>query len=194
MPSAAREGQISSSSEKIARWLQPHLIPYTIGAFASLLLFFIVASALRPHMATLRSLAVAARSESVSPNDVVWFKDGALPLSAQDYAASRNPFSTESPSLNPNGALAALVSTPTTRHRDWHADDDDMVFVADVDAQGAARLTEVIQPPRHKRMLRELRHALRQTPAFVPAAYDGRPDTMRVVFVLEKINVEDRTF
>lgn len=191
---AVQEAHKSSPRASFVRWLQPHLMPYTIGAFASLLLFFIVASALRPHMATLCSLAIAAREEPVSPNDAMWFKHGALPLSAQDYAASRTPFSSESPSLNPNGALATLVSAPLTNHRNHRVDDDDMVFVADVDAQGEARLAEVIQPPRDKRMLRELRNALRQTPAFVPAAFDGRPNTMRVVFVLEKVNVEDRTF
>jgi hypothetical protein len=191
---AAQTARAQAPQAILISWLRPRLMPYTIGAFASLLLFFIVASALRPHMRTLRDLAAAAREEPVSPNDVIWFHPARMAHSPEEYAANRGGFSNESPSLDPNGALAALISTSASNRHHHRFDDDDMVFVADVDAQGGARLAEVIQPPRDKQMLRELQKALRQTPAFVPAATDGRPEMMRVVFVMEKVKVEDKAY
>jgi hypothetical protein len=39
--------------------------------------------------------------------------------------------------------------------------------------------------------LRDVQRALRQNPAFVPATYDGRPQTLRVVFVVQNLGVRD---
>ena len=52
----------------------------------------------------------------------------------------------------------------------------------------------MVQPPRNKRMLDDFESALRQDAAFVPASLDGRPDTMRVVFAVQKVDVDDRNF
>jgi hypothetical protein len=43
-------------------------------------------------------------------------------------------------------------------------------------------------------MLDEFQSALRQDAAFVPARMDRRPDTMRVVFVVKKVDVSHRNF
>ncbi len=72
--------------------------------------------------------------------------------------------------------------------------DDDMVIVADVYSNGSATLAEVVQAPRNHAMLREFKAALRRTPAFVPAALDQRPQTVRVVFLMQKIDVHERSF
>ena len=42
--------------------------------------------------------------------------------------------------------------------------------------------------------LDEFESALRQDAAFVPASLDRRPDTMRVVFAVQKVDVDDRNF
>jgi hypothetical protein len=52
----------------------------------------------------------------------------------------------------------------------------------------------VVQPPKDKRMLDEFESALRQDPAFVKASLDRRPDTMRVVFSVQKVDVGGRNF
>ncbi|HEX5707934.1 MAG TPA: zf-HC2 domain-containing protein [Pyrinomonadaceae bacterium] len=188
-------------SERLARWLQPHLMPYAVGAFYSLLLFGAVFGALRNHMIVLRDLAEDARAESEErPYRVTWVRgdaespggyDVTQPLSPALYAAGRSPYAAESPSLNPRGALARLAGSPSTGQR---PDDDDMIIVADVYGNGRASLAEVIEAPRNPRMLDELQDALRKNPAFVPASYDRRPQTMRVVFALQKMQVEDRVF
>src|SRR5918998_2328309 len=56
---AARDARPTVSG-RLAHWLQPHLMPYTVGAFYSLLLFVAVFGALKHQLVTLRNLAAAA--------------------------------------------------------------------------------------------------------------------------------------
>ena len=182
--------------ERIVRWLQPRVMPYTVGALASLLLFIAVSSALRPQFLVLRELARAARaSDDIVPDTsepgILWIDGAGFDVTQPVLAASRKPFGVESPSLNPRGALAALVRTPV---RGGDDDDDDTVIVANVFSNGSAALAEVVQPPRNPRMLGEVQDALRKTPAFVPAALDQRPQTMRVVLSLSRVSVRERSF
>lgn len=177
-------------------WLTPRLMPYTVGAVASLILFFSVLTALRPSVAILAEVGRAARQAANSPSNRTRveadddFTDINIPVSAEDYATSRLPFTIESPSLNPRGALATI-------HWDTlggRTGDDDMVVVADVDHNGEATLAEVVQPPRNAAMLREFEAALERNPAFVPAALDHRPELVRVVFVMQTIDVRERSY
>ena len=69
-----------------------------------------------------------------------------------------------------------------------------MIVVADVYGNGSASLAEVVAPPRNRRAIDELQDALRQSSAFVPASLDRRPQTMRVVFVLQKMNVPESIY
>ncbi|HYP52059.1 MAG TPA: hypothetical protein VEQ42_00880, partial [Pyrinomonadaceae bacterium] len=158
-------------------------------AFASVILFFAVFSALRPQIALVRELA--ARYDQ--PFAGMSFEGGydiTKPLTPENFALKRSPFGGETPSLNPSGALAALAWSPST----GEPGDDDMVVVADVYGNGRASLAAVMEPPRNPRMLNDLEDALRKGPAFVPASLDRRPQTMRVVFVLQKMNVQDETY
>ncbi|MFL6210624.1 MAG: anti-sigma factor family protein [Pyrinomonadaceae bacterium] len=176
---AARRQQPQLSLwEIVANWVRPRVMPYTVGALTSILLFMAVTSALRPHMGLLRDLAQANREASDNALIVVVHVPG-QPTDMQGLM----------PSLNPNGALAKLVRTPSA----GSADDDDMAIVADVFSNGNASLAEVVQTPRNRQMLYEVEAALRQTPAFVPAALDQRPQTMRVVLSLSKVNVQDHS-
>ena len=113
----------------------------------------------------------------------------------QNYATSRAPFAEQSPSLNPSGALAALTHS-YAHHADNQSGEepDDMVVVADVFSNGSASLAGVVHPPSDRQMLTDFEAALRHDAAFVPAALDRRPDTMRVVFTLQKVDVRERNF
>src|SRR5205085_12695513 len=117
--------------------------------------------------------------------------DVTRPLSPDLAVAARAPLTTESPTRHPRGARAALTLAPSS---DGRPEDDDMIIVADVYGNGRASLAEVVEPPRNRRMVEELQDALRKNAAFVPASLDRRPQTMRVVFVLQKMNVGDRSF
>jgi hypothetical protein len=152
----------------VVRWIEPRVMPYTVGALTSALLFFMLINALRPHMRLLRDLARAVQE----PAEV------SIPA----------PYSSESPSLNPSGDLLRVM---TDSSRDG---DDDITIVANVFSNGSASLEEVMQQPRNRHTLIEVEDALRRTPAFVPASLDRRPQTMRVVISLSKVSVRDRSF
>jgi hypothetical protein len=181
-----------SWSIQVIEWLRPHLMPYTVGAFASLLLFIAVFSALLPHFKILHDLEMAAYAEEQDATIAMLDGNDLYKLSTasgRGYAAGRTQFSIESPSLNPRGGLAAFETA--THHGDT---DDEMVVVADVFINGSAALADVVQAPRDPRLLEDLEKALRQSPAFVPAAVDKRPKTMRVVLAIQKVDIREQSF
>ena len=185
-----------SFNVRLMRWLRPRVMPYTVGTFASCLLFILMFTALRSSLMAFRSFDRATRSTLTEYriNYVQGADEGydiTKPITPETLAARRASVGVESPSLNPNGALAALVWAPG---RDKRAGDDDMVVVTDVFSNGRASLADVVQPPRNRRLLDEFQNALREGPAFVPASYDKRPQTMRVVFVLQKVSVREGDF
>lgn len=177
---ARRQQPTGSLPVRFMHWLEPRLMPYTVGALASLILFVGLVNALRPQFRVLRELAIAARQASEEDAlDRSLFEGGGFDVT--------QPV----PTINPNGALAALIRTPSSGGDD---DADDMVIYADVFSNGSASLAGVVQAPRNPQMLDEVQEALRRTPAFVPASRDRRPQTMRVVFSVSKVNVHDRSF
>jgi anti-sigma factor RsiW len=181
--------------ERAARWVGARVMPYAVGALYSVVLFVAVFGALRQQLRMLRNLAEEQALEN-GQYSITWVDgrggfDVTRPLSPDLSVAARAPFTSESPTLNPRGALAALTLSPPSARR---PDDDDMIVVADVYSNGSASLAEVVAPPRNRRAIDELQDALRQNPAFVPASLDRRPQTMRVVFVLQKMNVPESSY
>ncbi len=189
---AAARRQLPERSlvERLSFWLEPRLMPYSVGSFASVVLFAVVFIALSPHFMALQN---ASRQLST----VLVFRSTAgydlnQPVSSEDFSNRRAPFAEQSPSLNPGGALAALTSSYAQPHQNQKG--DDMIVVADVFSNGSASLADVVHAPRDRQMLADFEVALRQSAAFVPASYDRRPDTMRVVFTVQKVDVRERSF
>ncbi|HYG08477.1 MAG TPA: zf-HC2 domain-containing protein [Pyrinomonadaceae bacterium] len=176
---ARRQQPTGTLPARLLRWLEPRLMPYTVGAFASLILFIGVVNALRPQFRVLRELTIAAREVSDESLDKSLFEGNGYDVT--------KPV----PTINPNGALAELIQTPSRSDDD---DADDMVIYADVFSNGSASLAGVVQPPRNPRLLDEVQEAFRRTPAFVPASLDRRPPTLRVVISVSKVNVHERIF
>ncbi|HEV2884001.1 MAG TPA: zf-HC2 domain-containing protein [Pyrinomonadaceae bacterium] len=175
---------------RLSRWLEPRLMPYSVGSLASLVLFVSMFVALRPHF-------IALREAALTNNRILALDSGydlTQPVTPKDYSATRAPFAAQSPSLDPGGALAALTSSYAQPRSDVTQEGDDMIVVADVFSNGAASLADVVQAPRDRQMLADFEVALRQSAAFVPASLDRRPDTMRVVFTVQKVDVRDRSF
>lgn len=188
---ACRQSPERSFQERITLWLEPRLLPYGVGSFASVVLFFSMFVALGPHF-------IALQRASRQLSTVLVFRsspgyDLNQPVSSEDFANLRAPFAAQSPSLNPGGALATLTGSYVHPHA-VNQDGDDMIVVADVFSNGAASLADVVQAPRDRQMLADFEVALRQSAAFVPASLDRRPDTMRVVFTVQKVDVRDRSF
>jgi hypothetical protein len=48
--------------------------------------------------------------------------------------------------------------------------------------------------PRDRRMLDDFQAALRNNAAFVPASMDRRPESMRVVFSIQRVEVRDTNY
>jgi hypothetical protein len=187
---ARRQAPDPALGYRIARFLQPRLMPYSVGSFASVIMFFMMFVALRPHFVALREAAAAPRTSVFVVHTPGY--DLYKPVTPETFAAERAPFGVESPSLNPGGKLAALTNSYTHPHAGWNGAADDMIVVTNVFSNGAASLADVVQPPRDKRMLEEFESALRENAAFVPASMDRRPETMRVVFAVQKVDVDDR--
>lgn len=178
-------------------WLQPVMMRYAFSSLASVIIFTAVFAAMRPHMIALHEAALAFDQASITIELADPLRPGydiTKPISPESYAALRTPFNTESPSLNPSGALATLTSEPTRLRGNSREGDDNMMVVADVFTNGSASLADVMQAPRDRRMLEDFEKALRQNAAFVPAALDRRPETMRVVFSIQRVDVRDRNY
>jgi anti-sigma factor RsiW len=193
---AARDKVLRDTTfgDVVRAWLQPVMMRYAFSSLASVIIFAAVFSALRPHMIALHEAALAFDQAAITIELVDPLRPGydiTKPISPESYAALRTPFNAESPSLNPGGALATLTSEPTRGNR--HADDN-MMVVADVFTNGSASLADVMHAPRDRRMLADFEKALRQNAAFVPAALDRRPETMRVVFSIQRVDVRDRNY
>jgi Putative zinc-finger len=194
---ARRTAPERSIGMRLAQWLEPRLMPYTIGSFASVILFVCMFSALRPHFVALHEAAMQSRAESgrvIMIDEFLDLTKPVPPMSPEDFVAKRGDAALESPSLNPSGALAALTRTYSSPRTQAYEGADDMVVVADVFSNGSASLAGIVQPPRDRRMLADFESALRRDAAFVPASLDRRPDTMRVVFSVQKVDVRDRSF
>ncbi|HYW74166.1 MAG TPA: hypothetical protein VE961_24295, partial [Pyrinomonadaceae bacterium] len=153
-------------------------------------------AALRPHMIALHEATAAYEQiQAEEPGELfVSTYDINKPISPESYAALRTPYNAESPSLNPGGALATLSWEPQQNRQNGANRQDDMMIVADVFTNGSASLANVVQAPRDRRMLQDVANALRQDAAFVPASLDRRPETMRVVFSVQRVEVHERDY
>jgi hypothetical protein len=189
---AQRQSPEPSFRERIALWLEPRLMPYGISSFASIILFVSMFAAFRPHFVALQDAAI--QSSTLQTFQASARYDLNQPVTPEDFSAARAPFAAQSPSLDPGGALAVLTGSYSHPHGDVYEEADDMVVVADVFSNGSAALADVVQAPRDRQMLADFEVALRQSAAFVPASWDRRPDTMRVVFTVQKVDVRDRSF
>jgi hypothetical protein len=178
------------------KWLQPRPMRYAFSSLASIIIFSAVFAALRPHMIALHEASLAFEQVQIATTPDEYFLldyDITKPISPESYAALRTPFNAESPSLNPGGALATL-GWQVDRYRNNRQGDDNMVIVADVFTNGSASLANVMQAPRDRRVLDDFEKALRKDAAFVPAALDRRPETMRVVFSVQRVDVHERSY
>jgi len=191
---ARRQQPNPSMGHRLLRFVEPWVMPYSAGSFASVIMFFLMFTALRPHFVALREAAAQQRSSVFVIETIDGGYDLYKPVTGAGLAAERAPVSSFSPTLDPSGALATLTVSYARPHANLDGDADDMIVVTDVFSNGVASLADVVQPPRDKRMLDEFESALRQNAAFVDASLDRRPDTMRVVFAVQKVDVDERQF
>lgn len=171
-------------------WIEAWLMPYAVGASASLvlgitLLWLILAPS---RTAEIALSAAANASEKNSAILLTGSDSGGIDITPLQYASTRLAIAEESPSINPQGALVALTRSLVR----GEMSDDEVVVVADVFGDGLARIAEVVEPAHDERTVRELRNALQSDPAFapfVPASMDQRSESVRVVLRLQRVDV-----
>lgn len=174
-------------------WLGTWFVPSTIGTFASVifgtfLLWGILFTAPDPSLFVAATKDDPKASIMLAGNNTMLGPD-ALDLSPSEYAFSRHAIAGESPSINPQGALVALTRSLVR----GKMEDEEVVVVADVFGNGLAKIAQVVEPSDDDRSIRQLQRALESDPVyapFVPASYDQRSETMRVVLKIQNVNVK----
>jgi hypothetical protein len=192
-----RKSVFSSLKKFDADWLQMRLMPYSVGTALSLFLGFgllwtLLSAAYLPEKnIELTKYQPSSKSATVlltdsTPENV---SGGDFDLNAVDYSAARLSVSGDSPSLNPQGALVALTKSIVR----GNMKDDEVVVVADVFGNGLAQIAEVVEPSSDRRAVRELEKALKNDPnyaPFVPASFDRRSDTVRVILKINRVDIQ----
>ena len=174
-------------SKSFREFLQMRVMPLTVGTAASLffgfsLLWILLSSANRQTPNDTYSAVQVPVSVSRAPSS-----DTEITLA--DFVAQRGLVSNESPSINPQGALAAM--TTSFVNRKWK--EDEVVVVADVFSDGLANIEEVVEPLDDQNTVYELEKAMQKNSSdapFVPAFLDRRADSVRVVLKIQRVEVK----
>jgi hypothetical protein len=191
----ARRPQLRFFSDEFREWLQMRVMPYGVGAFASLILGFALLYSLLSAASQFEPRAELTRNDSFAASSVLLANanpNGArnnADMTPTEYAQTRMAIAGESPSINPQGALVALTKSLVR----GDMKDEEVVVVADVFGNGLAQIAEVVEPSRDRLAVLELEKALKNSSAdapFVPANLDGRSDTVRVVLKIQSVNVK----
>ena len=166
-------------------FLQMRVMPLTVGTAASLffgfsLLWILLSSANRQ---TPNDIYITQQVPVVVPSAA----DGEI--TAADIVAQRGLVSSESPSINPRGALMAMTKSLVNRN----LKEDELVVVADVFSNGLANIEEVVEPLDDQNTVYELEKAMQKDSSdapFVPAFLDRRADSIRVVLKIQRVDVK----
>lgn len=192
---AAQRKQPFIYTERFREWLQFRFMPYAVGTVASLIL----TTTLLLSLLSTRGVTVEnnlAMSEPASGSSILLASNSnpmidELAITPSEYAAMRFGVGSESPSVNPTGALVALTKSIVR----GKMRDDEVVVVADVFGNGVARISEVVEAPTDENDLEALENALQKDPneaAFLPARFDNRSDVVRVVLKIQRVDVIDK--
>ncbi len=171
------------------------IMPYAVGVMATLVMAFtlltVMFSGIRDRGVVTASNPSGSDTVMLASNRDPLLKQYPDSLSASEYAKTRLDISSESPSVNPQGALIALTRSFVR----GGMKDDEVVVVADVFGDGLARIAEVVEPSRDSKAIVELQKALESDPAyspFVAANLDKRSDSVRVVLRFQSVDVPTR--
>lgn len=195
LKTAQLEPSKSLFSENFREWLKFRFMPYAVGTVASLTLTISLLFSLLSTRNAIVENSQFAGSRSNSPVILMASNRNSpteeLIITPAEYAALRIPVASESPSVNPAGALVALTKS-LMRGR---MNEDEVVVVADVFSNGVARVSEVVEAPKNDNYLHALEDALQQDPndaAFLPANMDKRSDVVRVVLKFQRVEVVEK--
>lgn len=191
----ARQSESRLFSGDFREWLQMRVMPYGVGALASLILGFALLYSLLSAASQFTPRADLTRNDSFADSGVLLANvnpnaaRNSADMTPTQYARTRMAIAGESPSINPQGALVALTKSLVR----GDMKDEEVVVVADVFGNGLAQIAEVVEPSRDRLAVLELEKALKNGSVdapFVPANLDGRSETVRVVLKIQSVNVK----
>lgn len=175
----------------IREFLQMRVLPYGVGSFAAVVICGGFLALMFSGVLRNGSTLTAKEPMLLASNHHAFVKEG--DVSPLDLVQSRLGFASESPSINPQGALVALTNSFVSTGMKGN---DEVVVVADVYSDGLAQIAEVVEPPRDSRMVGQLERALdsstERTP-FVPSSIEARPASVRVVLKFRSVDVYARS-
>jgi anti-sigma factor RsiW len=173
-------------SNGFREFLQMRVMPLTVGTAASLflgfsLLWVLLSSANRvPISETAAQSRQTIELAQIPPSDEI---------SLIDFVSQRGLVSSESPSINPQGALAAMTKSFVS----GKSKEDELVVVADVYGNGLAEIEEIVEPLDDQQTVYELEKAMQKNSSdapFVPAFLDRRADNVRVVLKIQRVDIK----
>lgn len=175
-------------------WIQMQLMPLGVGVMASLLIgFSIVTLLLSGRFAADDYYSMKGGDTRImsSPDRNTNSGRPSDDISPADFARTRMSVSGESPSINPQGALATISRSLVSRG----IRNSEVVVVADVFSNGLARIAEVVEPSQNVNAVDELEKALdsdNTAAPFIPAELDNRSGSVRVVLKFQTVEVNTR--
>jgi hypothetical protein len=177
-------------------WLQMRLMPISVGIMASLFVSFSFLTLLLSGSLAIDDYhAMKGGGDSrimITPGGPVEQGKRGDDISPVDFARTRTSVSGESPSINPQGALASISRSLVGRG----IRNNEVVVVADVFSNGLARIAEVVEPSQNSRAINELQKALDSdlsAAPFVPAEMDNRSNSVRVVLKFQSVEVRGKS-
>jgi hypothetical protein len=191
----SQKGSLLPIAPYFREWLKMSVMPYGVATLASLAVAVTFLAVMFSGMLAPSNVQVArinAESSVLLANNSDQFRNrDPMAISAPDFARSRLGLGTESPSINPQGALVALTRSLVR----GGMKDDEVVVVADVFGNGLAQIAEVIEPSHDRKAVGELEKALESDPAFspfVPSNIEHRPESVRVILKFRSVDVSTR--
>ncbi len=183
--------QTSFLSAGFREFLQMRVMPLMAGTTASLVfgfsLLWILLSGTNIQQTTDFTTFDSVTQSTVFVGPKQPFGDDEI--TAADVAAGRGLVSSESPSINPHGALIAM----TNAFVNSKGNSNEVVVVADVFSNGLANIEEVVAPLDNEQAVYELEQAFNKNSTdapFVPALLDRRADSMRVVLKIQRVDIQ----
>lgn len=182
-------------SDQVQNWVKMRMIPYSIGVVASLILGFSLIWAISAGIPDARENKNFAAYHQNDKSTILLANvnpGGNYDNTAiNEYPELDIPISNAAPSVNPSGALVALTKSFVR----GSMKDDEVVVVADVFGNGLARIAEVVEPKNDWKTVSQLENALENDPdyaPFVPAKIDHRSETVRVIFKIQRVEVNTK--
>jgi hypothetical protein len=180
-------------SVEFRQWVIFRVMPYAAGLLASLVIGFSFVSILSSTGQNPGLLAATTHFNDPDPTVLANNRDrfhqrNVDDMTPSEYARTRLDIASESPSVNPRGALIALTRSLVR----GNMKDDEVTVVADVFGNGLAQIAEVVEPSRNSRAVSQLEKALDSDPAYAPfvsSNLDNRSDNVRVVLKFQTVDV-----